>query len=60
MIYAGIGPNTGKAVDEDEARDYAMSHCGIEMQDPNAPDADEFAKMFVEWYFSGNWMEVRQ
>lgn len=58
MIYVGIGPNSGQSVEEDEALDYALAHCGVTIAKPDAPDASEFLEMLVEWFFSGNWKAV--
>ena len=58
MIYVGIGPNSGQSVEEDEALHYALEHCGVAIAKPDAPDADEFIEMLVEWFFSGNWKAV--
>lgn len=56
MLYIGIGAkNHGIIVEEDEALEYALLHCGLEIADNNAPDAEEFREMLKEWYFSGEW-----
>lgn len=57
MIYAGMGRNRGKTVDEDEALSYAMEQCGVTVDDA-AADAAEFKEMLVDWYFSGDWQRV--
>ena len=51
--YEGVfGPETGKYVEADRAFEYALKHL---------PDEDEEAKKdFVEWFFSGNWIKVRE
>lgn len=56
--WKGIGPCAGQFVPYDEGFDYVARECGITMTDPTAPLAGEFAEEFVEWYFSGNWVEV--
>lgn len=52
--YKGIGPEYGKYIETENAADYAATQCGIEL---TGKTTDEFLKMFVEWYFSGNWIE---
>ena len=52
--YKGIGRESGKYIDADNAADYAAKQCGIVL---TSKTTDEFLKMFVEWYFSGSWVE---
>lgn len=56
--FKGIGPNAGKFVHIGNAHSYALDKCGISVIDPTAPEHDEFMDMLVEWFFSGNWVEV--
>ena len=56
--WRGIGPEAGKFVPAADGFRHAAQECGITMVDPAAPLADEFKEMLVEWYFSGNWIEV--
>lgn len=56
--YEGICSNKGKFVPVDEAFDYAAEKVGILDFDENAPDAAEFKDVLVEWFYSGNWIEV--
>ena len=56
--YRGFGHDAGKFVPFEERFDRAARECGITMHDPTAPLADEFRGMLVDWYFSGNWVEV--
>lgn len=56
--YQGIGPEAGKFIPAEIACAYALNQCGIAINDPAAPSADEFKGMFVEWFYSGNWIEV--
>jgi len=56
--WKGFGPYAGQFVPYDEGFDHVARECGITMTDPTAPLAGEFAGMLVEWYFSGNWVEV--
>ena len=48
MYYKGIGPENGKAVDDQEAYMYAKSHID------EIPEEDK--RLFVEFFFSGNWI----
>jgi len=60
--YEGIGPESGKHVDADDALNYAMIRCGITWDAPIdgfKPDVrDEFEQAFMEWFYSGNWVPV--
>ncbi len=60
--YEGIGPESGKYVDADDALSYAMIRCGITWDVPIDgfdPDVrDEFEQAFMEWFYSGNWVPV--
>jgi hypothetical protein len=50
--YEGMGDNFGIFVSIDQAFDYAMQQMPFE---------DEEAKeQFVDWFFSGNWVKVRE
>ena len=59
MKYKGICQNKGKVVNEQDALCYAMQHCGIQIVNITNT-TKEFAEMLVDWYFSGNWIEVRE
>ncbi len=52
-FYVGIGPERGKCIADDYACEYAMMRCGIQAIDEVDPD---FEDMFVEWFYSGNWI----
>ena len=52
--YIGICHESGKYVGADEAADYAAEQCGIRLTDKTT---DEFRNMFVEWFYSGGWVE---
>ena len=56
--YQGIGPEAGTFIPAEIACAYALMQCGIAINDPAAPYAEDFKKMFVEWFYSGNWIEV--
>lgn len=56
--YKGVTLNKGKFVEAEDAFTYVCKQVGIAAFDCNAPEAAEFKEMLVEWYFSGNWLEV--
>lgn len=47
-----------KFVPIERALAYVLEQCGIAIVDDGAPSAEEFQKDLVEWFFSGNWVEV--
>lgn len=58
--WRGIGPNAGKFVEAEDGFSYVRDQVGITLFDPTAPDAAEFKEMLIEWFFSGNWVEVHR
>ena len=56
--WKGITINEGKFVAAEDGFEYVCHHFGIEGFDETATDAEELIEMLVEWYFSGNWIEV--
>ncbi len=62
VAYRGVGPERGKYIEAEDALDYAMERCGIRPSAAPADmqDRDEFNRMLVEWYFSGNWLPMEQ
>lgn len=56
MEYIGLGPEEGKIVTDKTALSYAMVRCGI-TKGEFGPDWPEFAKMLVDWFYSGNWLK---
>lgn len=60
--YQGIGPESGRVVPAENALSYAMERCGIRPSAApvNPADRDEFQQMFLEWFYSGNWVPVKQ
>lgn len=58
--WQGIGPNAGEYVAVEDGFGYVCQQVGIERFDRTALEADEFEEMLIDWYFSGNWIEVRQ
>ena len=55
--WEGICSNAGKFVPVEEGLAYVFNQIGIEKVNPNAPEANALREL-VEWYFSGNWIEV--
>ncbi|MCI9245615.1 MAG: hypothetical protein HFJ30_00435 [Clostridia bacterium] len=56
MRYIHI--TTNETIEEDEALDYAMKKCGLQFTDNyNSQEREEFKEMFIEWFFSGNYIE---
>lgn len=56
--FKGIGSNAGQFVPAEDAFTVAAQAVGIIVFNHTADDAEEFREMLVEWYFSGNWVEV--
>lgn len=56
--WKGISTNKGKFVAVDDGLDFVFQQIGIVQFDKDAPDAEMFLEDLVEWYFSGNWIEV--
>lgn len=51
MVYKGVCINKGKTVEQDEAYVTAL----IDLL-----NNEELQKEFVEWYYSGNWVEEEE
>ncbi len=62
VAYKGMGPERGNIVPAEDALSYAMERCGIQPSTApaNSQDRDEFSRMLVEWFFSGNWAPVEK
>ena len=58
--WEGILSERGKFVAAEDGFSYAAEQCGLQMIDTEAPAAAEFKEMLVEWFFSGNWLEVKE
>ena len=56
--WRGIGPNAGIFIAAEDGFSYVRDRVGITLFDHTAPDAKEFNEMLIDWYFSGNWIEV--
>ena len=66
-MYIGAGPEDGKVVESENAFSYACERClsGKDGEKDiflelarNAENMEEFAGELVEWFYSGNWIEV--
>ncbi|MCY6957822.1 hypothetical protein [Clostridium brassicae] len=59
-VYKGILSNKGKVFyGDDEAFDYAMSECAIQLNScfqEDIPACKDFKEMFLEWFYSDNWV----
>ena len=56
-MYVGILTNRGKLLETDaDALAYAFDACGIEPADDWYTVDEEFRQMFLEWFFSGDWI----
>ena len=56
--YTGIGTEKGKYVSVEDAREHVLSECGLEVAESTYL-SEEAMDALVEWYFSGEWLEVR-
>lgn len=56
--WKGIGPNKGKFVPVEDGLEYVFNQIGILTFNHDAPDAGMFLEGLVEWYFSGNWINI--
>ena len=54
LAYKGIGLERGKIVPAEDALEYAMIQCGIQVT-PGMELDENFAKFLEEWFFSGDW-----
>ncbi|MBO7739141.1 MAG: DNA cytosine methyltransferase [Oscillospiraceae bacterium] len=55
--YSGIGSESGKFVAAEDAREHVLKECGLAVQESTYL-SDEAMDALVEWYFSGEWIEV--
>ena len=54
--WMGLGPNRGRWVPAEQGFEVACRACGVTHWNPEAPEAALFARVLVEWYFSGDWI----
>ena len=58
MIYEGIGPNRGRVLENDaDALAYGLAVHGLAPAGSWDEIDPEFTAMFLEWEFSGNWVQ---
>lgn len=55
--YSGVGPETGKFVNKEDAFSYAIERCLNGTVEEQKEFMDEFKEVLVEWFYSGNWIE---
>lgn len=48
-MWCGIGPEAGRVVSDQQAYEYAKAHLD------DMPEDDK--RLFVEFFFSGNWVK---
>lgn len=53
VIYVGVGPEKDTVVEENQAYQYALERC----LHGTLQEQQEFKKMLVEWFYSGNWVK---
>lgn len=55
--------NSDEIVFEEDALDYVLDKLKIKIEDDNGTydlEQQEFLNMIVEWYFSGNWILLKE
>lgn len=75
VIYKGIGPESGKKVQQEDAFMYAMERCttepvdmqefcdyftGVQYGKATPEELAEFRTDLVEWFYSGNWIKEEE
>ncbi len=69
MYYEGIGAERGKRISQEDAFGYACDRClsGTDEEQVtfmelamSTDTMEKFASELVEWFYSGNWMAVRE
>lgn len=54
MYYKGVGSEAGTIVEEDQAYQYALERC----LNGTLEEQKEFKETLIDWYYSGNWVEM--
>lgn len=49
--YVGMGADAGTVVEPEDAMEYALERCGLEIVNYHAPDHLEFSDMFLDWFY---------
>lgn len=52
MSYIGIRSEKDTVIEDDQAYEYALERC----LHGTVEDREEFQKMLVEWFYSGDWL----
>lgn len=52
MSYIGIRSEKDTVIEDDQAYEYALERC----LHGTVEDQEEFQKMLVEWFYSGDWL----
>ena len=52
MSYIGIRSERDAVIEDDQAYEYALERC----LHGTVEDQEEFQKMLVEWFYSGDWL----
>ena len=55
--YKGIGSESGKFVAAEDVREHVLKECGLHVLESTYL-SEEALDALVEWYFSGEWLEV--
>ncbi|MBQ8803445.1 MAG: hypothetical protein IJZ53_07430 [Tyzzerella sp.] len=53
IVYVGIGPEKGNVIEAEQAYQYALERC----LHGTTEDQQEFKKMLVDWFYSGNFIK---
>lgn len=56
--YKGIGIEAGRFVAAEDAEEHVLRECGLTAASERTYLTDEAKRALVEWYFSGEWVEV--
>ncbi len=57
LRYEGFGVEQGNIIPAEEAEEYALSECGLEVR-MRKPMTREAVEWIVDWFFSGSWVPV--
>ncbi len=56
--WKGIGPERGKFIPAEDGLDHILTEFGITGLDESVPLYGELKELLIDWYYSGNWIEV--
>ena len=57
LRYEGVGVEQGNSIPAEDAVEYALSECGLEIR-LRKPLTREAVEYIVDWFFSGCWVPV--